>query len=264
MSFSDLNLDPADQALVDELKAAVRRPEYHLVPDQAFENLESDPQIPDEPVAGSPASRREFVNHLRANAQDRSEGCLLHGRAFCRAHQRRGQETGNGMILGHVQELSKLADWLHDAREDLSPKQVQDLLRDLVSSKADPAVRLQEQREKSQKPTLTRYQMWSFLTDDGRRPFQAISPRRAELLNFLGLGSIPPEAEVVYWTHSLPAGMAAQRPTVWDTDLDNPYWRPTGRTEPLDGSGSTNGFPEVVHPSVGVADLIDPIGSAES
>lgn len=30
------------------------------------------------------------------------------------------------------------------------------------------------------------------------------------------------------------------RPTAWDADL-TPWWRPSGRTEPLDGSGSANG-----------------------
>ena len=62
MPFKDLTLAPTDQALLDRFAAVVRLPDYRPIPggptapDQVFDNIDRDPQIPDEEGAGRPAS----------------------------------------------------------------------------------------------------------------------------------------------------------------------------------------------------------------
>jgi hypothetical protein len=164
-----------------------------------------------------------------------------------------------GSPLGHVHELVKLADWLRDPDSALSASEKLDELRDLIRRSGDADRDLERQRKALATDKLARYQMWSFLVEDDPDAFTALAADRIRLVERLGLGHLKdPRLELVYWMHELGA-TPAFRPTVWDADLDNPYWRPTGRTEPLDGSGSAAGLPEVVHSPIEGGDLTNPI-----
>ncbi len=268
MGFNDLTLDSAEQAALEQLVTAVRQPDYRPVPggppapNQVLENLDNDPQIPDEPAAEPPASRRQLIKALK-NSSDTPAVCLSRGNEFCWSHPREGRPEEGVSTLGHVHELTKVADWLHDATGGLSRAETRDWLRDLVNLPGDEGARLVEQKAAITKDTLSPYQMWSFHEDD-KAPFTDLEPRRAELLNRLGLGFvIDPTAELTLWTHTLPSDSKACRPTAWDADMGNPWWRPTGKTEPLDGSGRDRGFPEVVHAPIGPEHLVTSIAEPE-
>jgi len=271
MPFKDLTLAPADQTLLDRFAAAVRLPDYRPVPggpaapDQVFDNIDRDPQIPDEADAGRPASRRDLLETLGGTEDDSEAGLIARGKSLCYSQVQKGTRKDDVTVLGHVHELDKLAGWLHDSASVLSLAETKTFLRDLLRMPGDESARLEEQKTSLAKNTLTRYQLWSFSTGDGREPFVALEPRRPLLLNRLGLGHLlaDPMVELVVWSHTLPDGVPAHQPTAWDAGLENPWWRPTGRTEPLDGSGKESGFPEVIHNPIGPQDLATPITEVE-
>ena len=164
-----------------------------------------------------------------------------------------------------MHDLGKLADWLHDPTTSLSRAEVLTWLRDLLRHGGDEPSHLARQRRELPRKALARWQQWSFLADDATAdPLDAVGPRRDEAVNRLGLGHlIDPGLEFMRRAHRLPDGSAAHRPTAWDAELDFPWWRPTGRSEPLDGSGSANGLPEAVHEPVGPESLVRPITKLE-
>ena len=268
MGFKDLDLDANERSVLEQLQAAVRQPDYRPAPDvppapdQVFENLDADPQVPDEPATESPASRRQLLKAL-AGASD-AQSCLSRGNSFCWSHTQEGRPEERTSLFGHVHDLAKLADWLHDATGGLSRAETRDWLRDLVNLPGDEETRLEAQRTAITKGTLSPYPMWSF-HEKGRAPFAELEPRRAELLNRLGLGHLTePMVELVYWTHAPANGSEARQPCAWDAGLANPWWRPSGRSEPLDGQGSDRGFPEVVHDPVGPEHLETAIAEPET
>lgn len=270
MPFKILTLAPTDQALLDRFVAAVRLPDYRPIPggstapDQVFDNIDRDPQIPDEEVAGRPASRRKLLAALGATEDDSEAGLVASGRGFCFSQLQQGIRKYDVTVLGHVHDLAKLADWLHDSSSGLTRAETRTWLRDLLRMPGDENARLDEQKTSMTKDSLSPYQMWSFTTDDEREPFTALEPRRPLLLNRLGLGHLAePVAELVVWSHTLPDDVTAHQPTAWDAGLENPWWRPTGRTEPLDGSGAKNGFPEALHEPIGPRHLATPITEVE-
>ena len=264
MGFDALHLYADEQPLLDALRASIRWPSYHpmpggpAAPDQIYDNLDGDPQIPDEPASGVPASRRELITALSPAAGTDADACFSRARQFCWAHQQEG-ETADKAPLGHVHNLAALADWLHSPTSGLSQRETLNWLRDLIRLPGTADWRLEEQRAALSAATLARYQMWSVHPDDDVESFANLAAERTELVNRLGLGHLEdPRLELVYWMHDL-GEVAAHRPTSWDADLTSPWWRPTGRTEPLDGSGSARGLPEVVHSPIQAGHLTTPI-----
>jgi hypothetical protein len=269
MGFDALHLSADEQPLLDALRASIRWPSYRpkprgpTSPDQIYDNLDGDPQVPDEPAPGGPASRRELIAALRPAADAGADACFSRAREFCWTHQQEG-ENADEAPLGHVHDLAALADWLHGPASGLSRRETLNWLRDLVRLPGTAERRLEEQRAALATATLARYQMWSVHPEKGTESFADLATKRIELINRLGLGHLDdPRFELVYWMHDL-GGIAAHRPTSWDADLTSPWWRPTGRTEPLDGSGSARGLPEVVHSPIQSGHLATPISEVSS
>lgn len=277
MAFEHLGLVRTQLTLLGRFRRAIRAQSSRSgegtsgARDRVFVNLDRDPQIPDRPAAGAPASRLELVETLhRAGTQDLAE-LKAEGTRFCRGNRLRGAELPCPE-LGHVHTLDALADWLYGAEEELSIDETKAWLRDLARLPLDETACLEVQKseiggrlEASERTGLSPHVVWSFFEDGDSRPFSRLRPRRSELINRLGLGHLEDSAanELLFWTHRLPAGRVARRPTAWDAGLRNPWWRPTGRTEPLDGSGADDGLPEAVHDPVGVAELVTPIRGAD-
>jgi hypothetical protein len=264
MAFNSLQLTADEQRALGELKSSIRRPSYHpkpggtAAPDQIYDNLDSDPQVPDEPSPGRPAARRRLIVALLPDAGGEAARYFSRASEFCQAHQQEGQPAKQP-LLGHVADLGKLADWLQAQGSGLSRQETLDGLRDLVRLPGEAAERLAEQRKTLGAGTLARYQMWSVQAADGAESFAELAAKRREVVNRLGLGHFEdPRIELVYWMHDL-GPVVAHRPTCWDAGLTFPWRRPTGRTEPLDGSGSAAGLPEVVHAPIEAASLTAPI-----
>jgi hypothetical protein len=65
---------------------------------------------------------------------------------------------------------------------------------------------------------------------------------------------------MVLFAHRLSPGVAARTPTTFDAE-DSPFYRPGGRTQPLDTSTTGDGMPEVVHSPITGSTLAEPIQS---
>jgi len=119
-------------------------------------------------------------------------------------------------------------------------------LRDLIDALPLDS-RQKRQRADLAGKNLSLYQMWSFPAADVSNPFSEIGDRRAEVVNILGVGYFAdesPNAELVRFAHTLPAGVTAHLPTAWDAEFEC-CWRPKGRTYQLDRD--EYGVREVVH-----------------
>jgi hypothetical protein len=100
--------------------------------------------------------------------------------------------------------------------------------------------------------------MWSFYQSAHPDfPFSNVTRTYDELKRRLGLGLMADaNAEAVYWAHRLQSGQTAHRTTALDA-ADYAFYRPGGRTQPLDGAN--DGLPEVVHVPVDGSQLVEPI-----
>lgn len=124
------------------------------------------------------------------------------------------------------------------------------------------AMTLSQQRLLLADRRLRQYMMWSFHQEEFLdAPFSGVDTTCTELRRRLGLGQfVASAAKVLYWAHRLRPNQIAHRPTAFDA-ADNPYFRPGGRTRPLDGAG--DGMPEVVHDPVSGDQLVEPITQAQ-
>jgi len=107
---------------------------------------------------------------------------------------------------------------------------------------------------------LSRYNMWSFYQPaHPDSPFSNVTRTYDELKRRLGLGLMADaNGEAVYWAHRLESGQTAHRTTALDA-ADYAFYRPGGRTQPLDGAN--DGLPEVVHVPVDGSQLVEPIAT---
>lgn len=268
MSFATLTLPAEHQSLLSDLKTALEQPGYrHPVnggtpqPDQVFENVDSDPQIPDTASSATLASRQGLLDTLVAHGPSTLDEFREHFIRFCRGQARQGAvvDAARTRRLGHVHQLDRLAAWLRDPASPLGVGETRAWLRDLVRTPGTALDRLALQQAAIAKDTLSPHDQWSFLDDADDDPFKSLPKRRPDVVNRLGLGHVvDPTIELVGWTHHLPPDITPHRPTAWDATLF-PCGRPHGRTEPLDGSGGYNGLAEVVHRPIGADHLATPI-----
>jgi hypothetical protein len=105
---------------------------------------------------------------------------------------------------------------------------------------------------------LSKYNMWSFYqTAHPDLPFTSVTRTYDELKRRLGLGLMSdPNAEAMYWAHRLESEQTAHSTTAFDA-ADYPFYRPGGRTRPLDGA--SDGLPEAIHVPVDGAQLAESI-----
>lgn len=254
MAFHALPASPdlADQ--IDRLRQLLRQPDYSANPGQVFDNLDADPQIPDQ-SAGPQGSRQGLLDALPGDPST----ARVAGRDYSRAHQREGSPAPSGLVLGHVRELDRLVTALYHPGVGLTRAQIRSELLDLMRARP-AATALADQSRRLAFERLSSYQMWSFYCDHGELPPGPMALRRSQVIDRLGLGHLQTTTDVlVFFTHRLPGGVKAHRPTAWDGELANPCWRPTGRSEPLSGGGSARGFPEVVHLPIRGSDLESPM-----
>jgi hypothetical protein len=93
---------------------------------------------------------------------------------------------------------------------------------------------------------LSRHQMWSFYDPASpAAPFGNLGKGAKEIRRRLGLGHVPIGERLLLFSFRLPPEVSAHVPTAFDAEL-NPFFRPGGRTCPLNGPPK-EGLPEVVH-----------------
>ena len=230
----------ADAGRADEILQTLRRSVA-----RGLENLESDPLI-DDPM------RAAFVEALlRASTGQWLEVAL----EFCRAGLRHGPPRARRPEqFGHAIPVRNL--------EKRLPKSgASGLVWGSDGAALEALLRrdLEGQKRYLANFHLAQHQMWSFHQDGHPDdPFHAVSTRSHELRRRLGLGHVAPEHALAWCAHVPPASLGVHLPTTLDSDL-NPWFRPGGRSQPLSGD---DGLPEVVHESVGVEALTQPLRRA--
>jgi len=266
MGFNEAAQTPDERTIVEALKEALHSPEYIENPDQVFDNIDSDGLIPDRPSSGKPASRSELI---RSHSPTRSPDEIVRRTAdFCHQHIQEGPQepVAQENVLGCVRGLESVADCLASS-SGLDLSQARSLLRDLSSMPDGPA-RLTAQRADLGDLPLSQYQMWGFYDPPHADPFAALGTKREEIVRRLGLGPYENTSrELVCWAHRLPPSITAHRPTAWDADVmsqSSVHWRPGGRTQPLHGSNSDEGFAEVVHAPISARQFTIPMVSVEA
>ncbi|MBM4044525.1 MAG: hypothetical protein FJ279_05370 [Planctomycetes bacterium] len=267
MAFQDAVRGPGDGDFLAQMREAVRCPHYTQNEYQIYDNMDTDPQIPFKPTPGRPASRAECIDWLSRDWPGDFYERRLRVRQFCHQHTQEGDEDpqARASVLGHVHELDALAKRLRDAASGETIADAKARLRHLMYS-VPSAQRLTEQKRELGSKPLAYYQVWSFYDLPHDNPFAALDHSRSEIVDRLGLGAYErdPMAELVAWSHRLPSGASAKKPTAWDADAsqDSVYWRPGGRTQPLH-KPRDSGFPEVVHDVVSAQEFVTPMQPLE-
>lgn len=260
MSFTNATGTPERERIVAGLRQATQKTSYAPNPYQIFDNMDSDPQIPDVPAPNAPMSRFELINILEANNPANDAETLDLVCEFCHDHTQEG-ETDNvatSATLGRVHEVTNLADQLQATRAETLDQTIIRIRR-LVRI-TNPGNRLKLQKREFAPDKLSKYQMWSFYDDQQLDdPFSDLGDSREATVVRFGLGFYDdhPAIELIRWTHRLPPDIIALKPTAWDADTGewSVYWRPTGKTWPTRG-GFGDGFPEVVHDPITAQGLV--------
>ena len=250
-----------------QLQVALRQPTYGINADQIFDNLDADPEVPALPTPGWPASRLELLTILlgAGNPADPQE-CLGITAKFCLRHLKEGREVKGmpGRVFGRVQAFESLVSSVHDCNSGQTLEQVRANLRAMIQD-ASPKERFPRQRFGLAGKPLSKRQMWAFSPASAADPFAEIGPTRSEAVNRLGLGQYAADRSepLVRWCHELPNAQRALAPTAWDSGVapGSVYWRPGGRTRPLDGKKP--GLPEVIHDPVTGGNLVTAIEPLE-
>jgi len=243
--------------LCPELRTSLRRADYKPEPDQVYEDLDSDPLVPDTPAPRRPASRLALLDELLKVGGDLKAAA----NTFCHKHKMKGPEDKRAPAhtLGRVWSFRELSDLLQSQVGGVGSAKSADLLRKTIELAS-----LEDQEEAFADLWFgdERKPMWSFYDPDSpHNPLGNLTGGRAATVDRLGLGEYHykgPDEELVQWGHRLPDGGKAMRPTAWDGGAKRPYWRPGGRTHPLGTTGrfkSDGGLPEVVHAPVKGGDL---------
>jgi hypothetical protein len=210
---------------------------------QAYENLDQDPHISDD-------LRQELIQKVFGVVPGKLSDIETRIENFFHGHQQRGPRDTKAekRHLGHVETRYKLVRWL--AKLPITPfaavgmyRSASPLIDDLLSKKLD------EQKSELDAMPLSEYQMFSFYGEkQPKNPFHGFHTTRKELIRRLGLGSVDPKSEILYWVHRLVDPQEGHTPTALDVELvSQRYFQPGGKTRPLTGSGSV---PEVIHPPI--------------
>lgn len=262
MPFEDFAQTPERQTIVEDIRRTTSNPDYTLNQYQTFENMDSDPQL-DHLPSTNPASRSSLIDLLENEAPTDDAERLEHLFNFCHTHQQKGEPTNsvNSATLGHVNNITNIAHRVC-APSGETPDQARARIRQLVRI-SDPAQRLALQKQNLGSTSLSRYQMWAFYDEEHTEPFETFTDSRETSVVRLGLGHYDnSNDELVRWTHRLPSNINPFKPTAWDADALNVYWRPGGETQPL-RSGFGDGLSEVVHDSISAQDFVTPAGPLE-
>ena len=245
MALDDVANTDADKKIVARLRTALTQAQYTRNPNQVYDNLDSDAQIPDQ-LKGKPASRRELLDQLQKENPGQENEVQDVFISFCRAHHKEGTEHPNyeSVTLGRVWKLDGMVAILQGG--GATPAEAAQDLDDMIRNQP-----VQAQRERLRDTPLCRFEtMWAFHDPTtGSDPFGKTGRSRYALVNRLGLGQYNQGAglttELICWGHILPPGTTAHAPTAWDAE-DSPHWRPGGSTYPLVGNAA-QGLPEAVH-----------------
>ncbi len=209
----------------------------HFDFDQATANLAGDPLL-------STAHKFELAAEICRAPAASTDDCRDKALAYCDAHPRLGprlSEPGR-FVFGHVMTRKKLRDRFASLADPTLPitRAMDDLMLDEFLRQD-----LGDQRADLANAALSHYQMWSFIGPIAeKQPYDGLGTLGSDLRRRLGLGFYPPRTEFVYCGLDLAAGPSVQPPTTFDSRL-NRYFRPGGKTHPLDGA--VDGLKEVVH-----------------
>ncbi len=243
----------ADRFAGAEVLDLVTRADGHV-----FQNLDSDPEVTD-------GQREQLLDHVLQDQPATPQAALKRLCEFCRqlANQLSGapEPAAHSAALGHVKSRTAWQRYIEGShgssargfatrRRRSAAMTVDDLLR----------LRVDQQQRLLAGRNLSRYNMWSFYQSaHPDSPFSDVTRTYDELKRRLGLGLMADaNTEAVYWAHRLESGQTAHRSTALDA-ADYAFYRPGGRTQPLDGAD--DGLPEVVHVPVDGSQLVEPITS---
>lgn len=262
--WSDGQRDRAKQLCAD-LRDSLRWSGPSVYEHRIYENLDSDPLIPDTGDARTPATRPQFLGELLDSGPPATGEPLKDAAiSFCRAHKQEGPEdnAARERTLGRVWDVPKLARQFRFGKSigrAVSEARVREIVADCD---------LDDQRQLLAEVKLAPKLMWSFYDATNEEdPFASLSESRAPLVDRLGLGEYEgTDDELVQWSHRLPGTVGPHTPTAWDGGVRRPYWFPGGRTRPLSADsrgtglyGPDDGQPEVVHDPVTGAALASKI-----
>ncbi len=208
---------------------------------EAHKNLDQDPNISDD-------LREEMIQEVFGALPGRLTDIETRIESFFHGHQQRGPRDTKAekRHLGHVETRYKLERRL--AKLPMTPfaavgiyRSASPLIDDLLSKKLD------EQKSELDAMPLSEYQMFGFHRQrQPNNPFHGFRTTKKELIRRLGLGSVDPKSEILYWSHRIVNPQEVHTPTALDVELtDQRYFQPGGKTRPLSGRGSVQ---EVVHP----------------
>jgi len=225
---------------------------------QVFHNLDSDPEVTDD-------QREQLLDQLVRDQPATPRAALDRFCEFCRQpdNQLRGapEPAAQSAVLGHVKSRTAWQRYIEGSHGS-SARGFATRRRRSAAMTVDDLLRLgvDQQQILLAGRNLSRYSMWSFYQPaHPDSPFSNVTRTYDELKRRLGLGLMADaNAEAVYWAHRLESAQTAHRPTALDA-ADYAFYRPGGRTRPLDGA--TDGLPEVVHVPVDGSQLVEPIST---
>jgi len=201
--------------LCDDLRVSLRPDAPPVYERRIYDNLDTDPLIPDTGDAGTPATRPQFLGELLDSGPPATGGPLKDAAiSFCRAHKQEGPEdkAARERTLGRVWDVPKLAVQFRFGKS-ISLAESKALVREMVAD-----CDLDDQRELLAEAKLAPKLMWSFYdATDEENPFASLSESRAPLIDRLGLGEYEgTDSELIRWSHRLPAAVEPHTPTAWD------------------------------------------------
>ena len=223
---------------------------------QVYQNLDSDPDVTDD-------QRALLLDFLLQEKPITGRAALDSLCQFC--YQPDNQLSGapelaaQSAALGHVKPRTAWQRYIESSHGS-SARGFATRRRRSAAMSVDDLLRLSVDQQKMLLAgrSLSRCNMWSFYQPaHPDSPLTNMTRTYDELKRRLGIGLMNDQnAEAVYWAHRLEPAQTAHRTTALDA-ADYPFYRPGGRTQPLDGAN--DGLPEVVHVPVDGAQLAEPI-----
>lgn len=223
---------------------------------QVCQNLDNDPDVKDE-------QREQLLDHLLQAQPTTPQAALDSLSRFCYLPENQlggaPEPTAQSAALGHVKSRTAWQRYIESSHGS-SARGFATRRRRSAAMAVDNLLRMSvdQQRTLLAGRNLSRYNMWSFYQSaHPDSPFTNVARTYDELKRRLGLGLMTDEnAEAIHWAHRLEPAQTAHRTTALDA-ADYAFYRPGGRTQPLDGAN--DGLPEVVHAPVDGSQLAEPI-----